>query len=122
MRISERAKSIAEWHSCITKQGKRTDLLSEIERLKNEENAQGNANDFCPPNADEIKADGTSGHSGLEVDLNPRSIIRYVRIALLINSLLERVDNGIISIRAAVELSYLSEEQQINLDTVLCSA
>ena len=34
--------------------------LSEIERLKNEENAQENTNDFCPSNADKIKADGTS--------------------------------------------------------------
>ena len=48
-------------------------------------------------------------------------IQRYIRLTELIPSILDMVDNGKIAFRPAVELSYLSKEQQQNLyDTMEC--
>ena len=50
-----------------------------------------------------------------------RQIQRYIRLTELIPSILDMVDSGKIAFRPAVELSYLSKEQQQNLyDTMEC--
>lgn len=50
-----------------------------------------------------------------------RQIQRYIRLTELIPSILDMVDNGKIAFRPAVELSYLSKEQQQSLyDTMAC--
>ena len=41
-------------------------------------------------------------------------VFRYIRLAYLIPELLDKVDGGIIALSPAVELSYLSKEQQKN--------
>ena len=46
-------------------------------------------------------------------------MFRYIRLTNLIPELLQRVDEGVIALSPAVELSYLSEEQQkIMLDAM----
>ena len=47
-----------------------------------------------------------------ETNLSKKKIYRYIRLTFLIQPLLNRVDNGAIPIIAAVELSYLSKEEQ----------
>ena len=49
---------------------------------------------------------------GEEVGESARTIQRYIRLTYLIPELLEQVDNKRIAFRPAVELSYLSEENQ----------
>lgn len=119
MKISERAKSIAKWHSCLKKQGQRTDLISEIERVKALENSAENESDFCPSNTDENKDSELLCTGCTNENLSPRSIYKYLRISQLSDPILERMDKFEISIKAAVELSYLSGEQQETLEIVL---
>ena len=48
-----------------------------------------------------------------------RQIQRYIRLTELIPPMLDMVDNGKIAFRPAVELSYLSKEQQQSLDDTM---
>ena len=50
-----------------------------------------------------------------ETNLSKKKIYRYIRLTKLIESILNRVDNGSIPIIAAVEISYLTEQQQKTL-------
>lgn len=50
-----------------------------------------------------------------ETNLSKKKIYRYIRLTYLIEPLLNRVDNGSIPVIAAVELSYLTEQQQRRL-------
>ena len=105
LRISEQAAVIALRHSEMFSQGKRNDIIRELALLEN-------------PNADistltpvESKLD--SGKAvGAEYGLSKGSVIRLIRIDKLINELKALVDSGELSIRAGVELSFLSEDTQ----------
>jgi ParB family chromosome partitioning protein len=46
-------------------------------------------------------------------------IRRYIRLTSLVRSLLDRVDLGKLPMRTAVELSYLREPEQVELDAIL---
>lgn len=50
-----------------------------------------------------------------ETNLSKKKIYRYIRLTYLIEPLLKRVDSGSIPVIAAVELSYLTEQQQRKL-------
>ena len=50
-----------------------------------------------------------------ETNLSKKKIYRYIRLTNLIKPLLNRVDGGSIPVIAAVELSYLTEQQQKQL-------
>ena len=50
-----------------------------------------------------------------ETNLSKKKIYRYIRLTKLIEPILNRVDNGSIPIIAAVEISYLTEQQQKTL-------
>lgn len=50
-----------------------------------------------------------------ETNLSKKKIYRYIRLTNLIEPLLNRVDTGSIPVIAAVELSYLTEQQQRRL-------
>lgn len=47
-----------------------------------------------------------------EHDLSPRSVSRYIRIDVLEDGIKELLDNGKVTFRAAVQLSYISEDNQ----------
>ena len=55
---------------------------------------------------------------GNEVGESRENIRRYIRLTYLIPELLEQVDNKRIAFRPAVELSYLSEENQYVVDNI----
>jgi len=58
---------------------------------------------------------------GDEVGESERTIRRYIRLTNLIPELLEKVDNEEIALRPAVELSYLSTDEQFEvLDNIEC--
>ena len=99
---SEKAFAYKMKLEAIKRQGERTDLTSSPldKKLKGLTSAQQ-----------------VSQKSG---DSQPQ-IYRYIRLTELIPSILDMVDNGKIAFRPAVELSYLSKEQQQSLyDTMEC--
>lgn len=99
---SEKAFAYKMKLEAMKRQGERTDLTSSPldKKLKGLTSAQQ-----------------VSQKSG---DSQPQ-IYRYIRLTELIPSILDMVDNGKIAFRPAVELSYLSKEQQQSLyDTMEC--
>jgi len=111
---SERAAALEQHHKALASQGKRTDILKEIESLLK---------------ADEIKVDETSrqvvekltsaDETGKTFNLSGRSVSRYLRICNLIKELKYRLDIEEIPFTAAVILSYLTEEEQYIVELIL---
>lgn len=102
---SERATVIAVRHEAMKKQGVRTDLLEEIERLSKSPNG------FSDPTSAPVGRKLESREKvGAEYNLSKNSISRYLRISKLPTEFKELVDIGQIAIRAGVDLSYLREE------------
>lgn len=107
---SERACVLDEHYQAIKCQGRRTDLIDEIKMLlKSDE--MGNEDNFDPVDQtiDSRKIVGSN------YDLSSGTVARYIRINKLIRELKECTDRNILSIRAAVEISYLNEEEQAYL-------
>lgn len=111
---SERAFVIAQEHTALKNQGRRTDIMNEIKTLLN---------------ADEIKDESTSSPlgkkltsmdiSGKEYGLSKNSVARYLRINKLNEGLKAWIDSEEISIRAGVELSYITNDNQMYLIDIL---
>ena len=94
---SEKAFSYKMRMEAMNRQGIRTDLTS------------------CPT--------GTKLNSGEDVAKEQgesrRQVYRYIRLTELIPDILQMVDEGRIALRPAVELSYLTKQEQINLYSVM---
>lgn len=89
LKISERAYVVSAKYNAEKRQGKRADLIKQVEEiLENEKNSKEDEN------------------------LSPRMIRRYCRINTLIESLKEKLDDGKIDIAGAVELSFLTKKEQ----------
>jgi ParB family transcriptional regulator, chromosome partitioning protein len=111
---SERALILSEHYNALKSQGRRTDIINQVRNLLN---------------ADEINDSDTSGHDvqkldsrdkvGQEYGLDGRTIARYIKINTLCQGLKRFIDDEIISLTAGVELSYLSEDNQIYLTDIL---
>lgn len=111
---SERATVIATRHKAMASQGIRSDLFNEIEKLSNSHEIK-ETETFSPVG----KKLRTHEAIGETYKLSKNSIARYLRISKLIDELKELVDVEEISIRAGVDLSYLSIEDQESLSMVL---
>lgn len=95
---SEKAAVLSARYEKVISQGKRNDILREIEEI------------------------GTCGHDvhksksrdgiGEEYGMTGRNIARYMRVDKLIRPFKDRLDAGDLTLTAAVELSYLSEDEQ----------
>lgn len=96
---SEKAAVLSARYEKVISQGKRNDILREIEEI------------------------GTCGHDvhksrsrdgiGEEYGMTGRNIARYMRVDKLIHPFKDKLDAGELTLTAAVELSYLSEDEQI---------
>ena len=107
LRISEQAAAVALRHNEMFSQGKRNDILRELELLENP-NAEVEESTLTPVGS---KLD--SGKTvGAEYGVSKGSVIRLIRINKLIDRLKALVDSGDIAIRTGVELSFLSEDTQ----------
>ena len=101
---SEKAFAYKMKLEAMKRQGQRTDLTSDPlgQKLKGRVSVE-----FLSDNSNDSKT----------------QIQRYIRLTNLTTELLDMVDEGKIAIRPAVELSYLSkDEQRTLLDTMLCEA
>jgi len=112
---SERAIALKHHMDAIRQQGKRTDLLNEIEKLSKPLDSRDN-DTSCQVGT---KSERSNEHVGKEYGLSARSVARYMRIAELIYSLQARVDNDEIPFIPAVTLSYLSSNEQAELNRLL---
>ena len=111
---SEKAAVLALRYSKMICQGRRNDIIEELKRLEN---------------PDEIKKNGIGGSDfhriksrdvlGAEYNLTGRSVATYLRINELSVALKIRTDDGEFTIAAAVQLSYLGQEEQQMVEAVL---
>lgn len=111
---SEKAAVLALRYSKMICQGRRNDIIEELKRLEN---------------PDEIRENPTSGTQchriksrdvlGAEYNLKGRAVSNYLRINELSVALKIRIDDGEFTIAAAVQLSYLEQEEQQMVEAVL---
>ena len=97
---SEKAFAYKMKLEAMKHQGKRVDLEE---------------NETSTPVVAKLRTDEILGN---EVGESRENIRRYIRLTYLIPELLEQVDNKRIAFRPAVELSYLSEENQYVVDNI----
>lgn len=111
---SERATVIATRHMAMKSQGVRTDLLGEIEQLSKAPNVMNNLTS-CPLGT---KLDSKK-EVGKEFELSARTVARYLRINNLNSELKDLVDLGKVVMRAGVDLSYLTQENQEMIEAIV---
>jgi len=114
MMPSEKAAVLSLRYSKMICQGRRNDIIEELKRLENpdeiRENPTGGTQCHRPKSRDIL---------GAEYDLKGRAVANYLRINELISPLKERIDDAEFPIVAAVQLSYLTEQEQQMVDDVL---
>lgn len=103
LKISEQASVISLRHSEMFSQGKRNDIIRELEMLENPTSRPVGEK----LNSAEILSE--------EYSMSSRNISRLLRIDKLIFELKGLVDSGKIAVRSGVELSYLSEKTQLEI-------
>lgn len=101
---SEKAAVLAERYEKISSQGKRNDIMQEIEQLSGRDTAG-----TCGHDVHRLKSRDAIGE---ECGMTGRNIARYIRVHQLDQSLKKRLDDGKLPLAAAVELSYLSGKEQ----------
>ena len=93
---SERAYILEQHYKAIKKQGKRNDLLKEIGNLMIENN---------------IKTEYNIEKVGNEYNLSKDTVARYMRLAKLIPSLLDKIDNEQLPIRVGYNISFIEDKE-----------
>lgn len=111
---SERAFVLVQHHEALKSQGKRIDLINEVKKLLNADKIEDEPT--CAPVEHKLKSRDIVAQN---YNLSRATVARYLRINTLEKDLKEWIDTEQISIRAGVELSYLSEENQIYLVDIL---
>lgn len=101
---TEKAAVLKERHDKIKHQGKHEDIMKEIEVLT------GGTSQSTSGQIDQKLNSRKS--VGKEYGLSETSVARLLRLNYLISKLKEEVDNGTLTFTAAMNLSYLSEEEQ----------
>lgn len=111
---SERATVIATRHNAMKSQGVRTDLLNEIELLSRAPSLASEGTFY--PLDKKLRTHETIGN---EYNLSQASVARYLRINKLSDALKELLDEEKIAMRAGVDLSYLTEENQEMVEAIV---
>ena len=111
---SEKAIALKHHLEAIKEQGKRNDLIKEINELLNADKIGENLTPY------QIDTKSRSNEkTGSKYGLSSASVSRYIRITYLINSLQERLDNDEIPFIPAVSISYLLPAEQMELNMLL---
>ena len=101
---SEKAAVLAERYDKVISQGKRNDIIRELEVLSGGGSTCGH---------DDHKCEGRSRVSlGEEYGMSESSVARLLRVNQLIPELKEKLDDGDLNLTAAVQLSYAKVEIQ----------
>ena len=108
---SERAAALSAHYNAIKHQGKRTDLIRQVEAILSGENGTGDSEnadaETCTPAGNK-----SIGVTGEKYGLSKNSVARYIRVNSLISEFKEFLDSEELSFRAGVTLSYLDEQRQ----------
>lgn len=104
LRISEQAEVLRMRHDKMFSQGKRNDIIRELQQL------EGNTPEENTSSPVEKKL--TTEIVGEEYGMSRNSVARLLRISKLNDTMKEWVDTKSVSIRAAVDISYLTYEEQ----------
>ena len=102
LQISEKAAVLAERYDKVMSQGKRNDILAEIEKLKGDGITSGHSDQKL------WSRDGLASEYGL----SSSSVARLLRVNQLISEIKAMLDAGEMQLLAAVQLSYLPEAGQ----------
>jgi ParB family chromosome partitioning protein len=105
MSHSERALSLAQRYEAIKSQGKRTDIIKEIETLIKAHD--GGAKDTSGQVGERLDS---REKIGSEYGLSPRNVSRYIRLATLDPTLLDYVDTGKIAFLAGYDISFIEDK------------
>ena len=111
---SERAAVLALRYSKMICQGRRNDIIEELKRLENPDEIRENKT--CGIDCHKSKSRDVVG---AEYNLKGRAVANYLRINELSVALKIRIDDGEFTIAAAVQLSYLAQEEQQMVEAVL---
>lgn len=106
LKISEQAEVLKMRHSKMFSQGKRNDIIRELEQL---ENSDGTSS---PMDTKLEKGKTAMDKVGEEYGMSRATVARLLRIAKCCDNIKAWVDNNLIPIRVGVDLSYLTEEEQ----------
>ena len=108
---SERAEIIVSHYDAIKSQGKRSDLILEVENiLKNTlECSNSKENSTCTQIGYKLKSGEKLGE---RYGLSKNTVARYLRVYELIKNLKELLDEKKIGLMVGVELSFLGKEEQ----------
>jgi len=111
---SERAVALKYHMDAIKSQGKRTDIINEINSLINADKIDEKSTSY------QVDTKLISSETvGSKYGLSSASVARYVRISYLNDSLKSRVDSEEISFIPAVSLSYLLPDEQTERERIL---
>lgn len=108
---SEKAAVLAERYEKVMCQGRRNDILEEITMLNGVD-----VSETCGHHVHKSKSRDSVGE---DYGMTGRNIARYMRLNQTTDQIKEMVDEGTMAMVTAVELSYLSEEEQKQVCTVL---
>ena len=108
---SEKAAVLHVQHSKMFSQGKRNDIISELERLSKPHDS--NENETLPQVGARLRTDEKIGDA---YGLSKNSVARYLRVYQLECELKARVDSGELSFIPAVTISFLKAFEQKLLD------
>ena len=111
---SEKAKILSERHKAMKDQGKRSDIISEIEILSNTDGIKGNSTSYQFDKKLETRTNVAEKY-----DLSPANVSRYLRIDKLTDELKIRLDNNEIPFIAGVNLSHLKPEEQEDVEKII---
>ena len=108
------ALRLALRYSKMICQGRRNDIIEELKRLGNPDEIRENKT--CGIDCHKSKSRDVVG---AEYNLKGRAVANYLRINELSVALKIRIDDGEFTIAAAVQLSYLAQEEQQMVEAVL---
>ena len=108
---SEKAVVLAERYEKVMCQGRRNDILEEIAMLNGMD-----ASKTCGHDVHKSKSRDSIGE---EYGMTGRNIARYMRLNQTTEQIKEMVDDGTMARVTAVELSYLSEDEQKQVCAVM---
>ena len=100
---SEKAAVMAEQYDKTCCQGKRNDIIKELEQLG------GGTESTCGHNGHKLKSRDALA---MEYGFSSRNAARYLRLNFLIQPFKNLMDENKIALLAAVDVSYLTEEEQ----------
>lgn len=101
---SEKAAVMAAQYDKTCSQGKRNDIIKELEILAGKETES-----TCGHNGHKLKTRDLMAH---EYGLSSRNAARYLRLNHLIRPFKNMLDQGRVPLLSAVDVSYMSEEEQ----------